>query len=128
MAELYEMNMPFFVPAAEVLLRHSMPRELFASPPPPATGAGSSAASSATGAGSSAASSATVDHARAVGDWLRFCWFYRQENAVVWNSPDDLFRKLTEYDLAALSEKMYLENQTRRAESLRRWAEVLDAG
>ena len=38
MAELYEMNMPFFVPAAEVLLRHSMPRELFASPPPPRPG------------------------------------------------------------------------------------------
>ncbi|MDD9854919.1 MAG: hypothetical protein OXU88_01930, partial [Gammaproteobacteria bacterium] len=119
MAELYEMNMPFFVPAAEVLLRHRMPRELFASPPPPPPRPGphSSADSSATGAGSSAASSATVDHARAVGDWLRFCWFYRQENAVVWNSPDDLFRKLTEYDLAGLSEKMYLENQTRRAKS-----------
>ena len=41
MAELYEMNMPFFVPAAEVLLRHRMPRELFASPPPPATRAAS---------------------------------------------------------------------------------------
>jgi len=34
MAELYEMNMPFFVPSVEVLLRHRMPRELWSSPPP----------------------------------------------------------------------------------------------
>jgi len=34
MAELYEMNMPFFVPSAEVLLAHRMPRELWSSPPP----------------------------------------------------------------------------------------------
>jgi len=107
MAELYEMNMPFFVPSAEVLLAHRMPRELWSSPPPPA-----------------ASASAATAH-DALAHWLQFSYFYQAQNAVVWDSPDDLFRKLNEYDFADLSARMYHENKTRREESLRRWAEVL---
>lgn len=114
MAELYEMNMPLFVPSAELLIEHRMPREVLAHRH---TGAPHPA---------SCLPHSFHDNARAMAHWMRFCYFYQVENAVVWDSPDDLFRKLTEYDLPAISEKMYLENQARRAESLRRWARVLN--
>jgi len=114
MAELYEMNMPFFVPSMELLLKHRMPREVMGhrhtgAPHP-----------------DSCIPYSFHDSERAMAHWLRFCYFYQVENAVVWDSPDDLFRKLTEYDLPAISEKMYLENKARREESLRRWAGVLN--
>lgn len=116
MAELYEMNMPFFVPSAELLIKHRMPREVMGHRH---TGAPHPA---------SRIPHSFHDSARAMAHWLRFCYFYQVENAVVWDSPDDLFRKLTEYDLPAISEKMYLENRARREESLRRWARVLNWG
>ncbi|MDD9858043.1 MAG: hypothetical protein OXU96_08375 [Gammaproteobacteria bacterium] len=114
MAELYEMNMPFFVPSVELLLKHRMPQEVmahrhFGAPHP-----------------DSRVPYSFHDSQRAMAHWLRFCYFYQVENAVVWDSPDDLFRKLAEYDLPGISEKMYLENKARREESLRRWAGVLN--
>ena len=112
MAELYEMNVPFFVPSASLLIKHQMPREIMEHRPPPPLFLDSPHRS-------------FHEDERAMKNWLRFCYFYQVENAVVWDSPDDLFRKLTECDLAGISDKMYLENQARRRESLNRWAEVL---
>lgn len=113
MAELYEMNVPFFVPAMDLLIRHRMPEEIVNhrhyAPPHPA----------------SPHPCSFHDGERAMAYWLRFCWFYRIKNAVVWNSEADLFQKLNDCDFAEISEKMYLENRARRRESLRRWGEVL---
>jgi len=61
----------------------------------------------------------------ALAHWLQFSYFYQAQNAVVWDSPEDLFRKLDECDFAQVSERMYHENRARREESLRRWVEVL---
>ena len=114
MAELYEMNVPFFVPSADFLIRHRMPQEILnhrcQAPPHPR----------------SPHPCSFHDGARAMAYWLRFCYFYRLENAVVWDSPADLFQKLNDCDFAAISEKMYAENRAHRRESLRRWGEVLD--
>jgi len=108
MAELYEMNMPFFVPSVELLIKHRMPHEVMAHRPPPRAAPHRH----------SGIRYSFHDSERAMAHWLRFCYFYQVENAVVWESPEDLFRKLTQYDLPAISEKMYLENKARREESL----------
>ena len=114
MVELYEMNIPLFVPSVDVMIKHGMPSEVmrhrYAGAPQPQSGLPRS----------------FHDSESAMAHWLRFCYFYQVENAIVWDSPDDLFRKLSEYDLAGVSEKMYLENKARREESLRRWAGVLN--
>ena len=113
MAELYEMNVPFFVPSAEFLIRHRMPQEIVhhrcqARPHP-----------------RSPHPCSFHDDARAMAYWLRFCYFYQLENAVVWDSAADLFQKLNDCDLSEVSKKMYAENRARRRESLRCWGEVL---
>ena len=113
MAELYEMNVPFFVPSAEFLIRHRMPQEIVnhrchARPHP-----------------RSPHPCSFHDDERAMAYWLRFCYFYQLENAVVWNSAPDLFQNLNDCDLSEISGKMYAENRARRRESLRCWGEVL---
>ena len=113
-AELYEMNIPLFVPSVEVMLKNRMPGEVIrhhyrGTPHPQST-----------------LPQSLHDNGLAMARWLRFCYFYQKENAIVWDSPDDLFRKLSEYDLADISEKMYRENKASRKESLRRWGEVLN--
>ena len=113
MAELYEMNVPFFVPSADFLIRHGMPQEIVnhrcQAPPHPR----------------SPHPCSFHDGEQAMAYWLRFCYFYQLENAVVWDSEADLFQKLNDCDFSEISEKMYAENRARRRESLRRWDEVL---
>ncbi len=113
MAELYEMNIPFFVPSVDWMLQHQMPSEVMAhryeGPPHP----------------NSRIPYGFHDSKQAMAYWLRFCYVYQVEHAMVWDSTDDLFRKLTEVNLQNLSENMYRENKARREASLRRWAEVL---
>lgn len=58
--------------------------------------------------------------------WLNFCYFYNKENIIFWDNPCDLFLKLTTTNLKEVSEKMKIENNKNKETQLHNWKILLD--
>ena len=65
---------------------------------------------------------------KAQSKWLPYFSGYQHKNSIIFDSLDDLFEKIiwADKNFATISENMFLENQTERAELLEKWREVLE--
>ena len=119
MVELYQMNIPFFVPADELLVdrmgdvrlcplyqKQEAVDELERNHPVSATGYDFSPNDS------------SPDAQRA---WLKHMYFNHVEHAQRWSTPEDLFSKLYKADLAALHGRMKVENHRLFVAQAREW-------
>jgi hypothetical protein len=57
--------------------------------------------------------------------WLQYAYFNTKENIIYWDSPADLFAKLKSTNLQAVSDCMKIENDRHRATQLENWKIVL---
>ncbi len=120
MVELYQMNLPFFVPSDELLVdrmgdvrlcpiyqKQEAVDELDRQHPVAGTGYLFSP------------NDASPDAQRL---WLKHMYFNQVENAQRWSTPQELFDKLYRTDLAALHGRMKIENQRIFAAQAEAWA------
>jgi hypothetical protein len=119
MAELYELNIPMFVPSNELLIKHGQmtDRTLF---PIYCTESQFSAFETEPKCGDFGFSP-NNNSAKAQDYWLEYCYFNNRENIVTWNSPEDLSEKLSGCDLQSIREKMFEENGRIRVAVKRNW-------
>ena len=121
MVELYQMNLPFFVPSDELLVdrmgdvrlcpiyqKQEAVDELDRHHPV---------------AGSGYAFSPNDASPNAQRVWLKHMYFNQIENAQRWSAPEELFDKLYRTDLTALHGRMKAENHRLFAEQAKAWAE-----
>ena len=122
MVELYQMNLPFFVPSDELLVdrmgdvrlcpiyqKQEAVDELERHHPKAGTGY---------------AYSPNDPSPDAQRSWLQYMYFNQVENAQRWGTPDELFGKLYRTDLVALHGHMKDENQRFFNEQANAWAEL----
>jgi hypothetical protein len=123
MVELYQMNLPFFVPSDELLVdqmgdvrlhpiyqSQEAVDELERHHPVASTGY------------SHSPNDPSPEAQRA---WLKYMYFNQVENAQRWSTPEELFGKLYRTDLVALHDRMKTENQRLFAEQAEAWARLL---
>ena len=123
MIELYEANIPMFVPTIRLLLETGLMNDMSIYPlygpmeemtridtPHPESPHRFSPNS-------------VKDEDKAY--WLQYAYFNTRENVIYWDSPEDLFKKLTTTDLQAVSDRMKIENEKHRARQLENWKIVL---
>jgi len=123
MVELYQMNLPFFVPADELLVdrmgdvrlcpiyqKQEAVDELERHHPISGTGY---------------AYSPNDTSPEAQRFWFQHMYFNQVENAQRWSKPEELFDKLYRTELAALHGRMKAENHRLFAEQAEAWRELL---
>lgn len=122
MLELYELNVPFFVPSPELLLEYKAmyDRALFPIYCTKEQYARMDKDQVWPGAAGGVPSPNSYEPA-AQKYWFQFCFFYRTKNAIIWHSEEDLLEKLANTDLEQVRREMYKENRERREAALRRW-------
>ena len=122
MVELYQMNLPFFVPADELLVdrmgdvrlcplyhKREAVDELERHHPAEATGY---------------AYSPNDESPEAQRAWLKHMYFNQVENAQRWSTPEELFDKLYLTDLVTLHARMRAENRRLLAVQAEAWASL----
>ncbi len=124
MLELYELNIPFFVPAPKLLIREGFlsDRALV-----PIYCDRKQYAEILGDRDSDTSYSPNSYEANAQLYWLQFCFFYQTRNAIVWESPEDLLEKIASTNFDEVRAKMYRENKERREAGLQKWREILGA-
>ncbi len=129
MLELYELNVPFFVPNPDLLLEYKTmyDRALF-----PVYCTEKQCARMNEGQVwpnlSGGVPSPNSYENTAQKYWFQFCFFYRTKNAIIWDSEEDLLEKLANTDLEQVRREMYKENQERREAALRQWRSAVFPG
>lgn len=123
MVELYELNLPTFVPSPRLLVEHALvdDRVLF-----PMYGSEEAFLRQYRPQRSDAyASSPNSYEPRACFEWFRYCYFFQKEQVIRWDSVDELVAKVESTDLAAVRERMHAENLRERQRSLQAWRSVI---
>ena len=59
--------------------------------------------------------------------WLDFTYFNTKENVIFWDNPTDLFNKLISTNLQQVSDKMKIENMKHREKQLNNWKNLLES-
>lgn len=122
-AELYELNIPMFVPSKELLLNSGLlndvslypcycPQEEMLAVDIPSKNSPHKFSPN-----------SYLKHDK--NYWLDFSYFFDKQNIIFWNSPSDLFEKLVTLDLNSISQNMRLENEYNRSKELDNWKNVL---
>lgn len=123
MVELYELNIPMFVPSLKLLIETGImkdvklfpiymteqdtkkidrPHEDYAFLPSP-----------------------NSYDIKASEYWLKFSYFFTKQNVIFWDTPVDLFQKLTTTDLSSVSNRMNIETKNFREKQLCNWSTML---
>lgn len=123
MIELYELNIPMFVPSKGLLISTGLMNDvsLF-----PCYGTMEEMAK----IGASHDNSPHIHNPNSVDStdkmyWLDFAYFSTKENIIVWDSPSDLFQKLNTTDFQEVSNKMKKENIIHLEQQLDNWKNLL---
>ncbi len=121
MLELYELNIPFFVPSFPMLKKYCpmYDRPLFP------IYCSEREYHHLKIDGPAGTLSPNSYEEGALRHWMQFCFFYRTQNAVLWNSEEDLLNKLANADLKRIRENMSEENARRRKTALGAWKKIL---
>uniref|UniRef100_A0A6C0AJ98 Glycosyltransferase n=1 Tax=viral metagenome TaxID=1070528 RepID=A0A6C0AJ98_9ZZZZ len=123
MIEMYELNIPMFVPSPSILTEMTGPKQLMNDVllypcymderemmkrdiPHPS---------------SPHAYSPNSYRKEDIKYWFQFTYFNTRKNVIYWNSPKDLFNKLRTTNLSEVSERMRIENEEHRAKQLDAW-------
>ena len=122
--ELYDLNIPFFVPSVDFLIQSGMvnDRVLY---DPPYTSLNSYKAMEADFEDDG---SPNCRSEAAQRKWLSYSSFYQRENAIIFDNLTDLACKIhtVDQDGDGLRQKMYAENVKRRDENLKLWTKALN--
>jgi len=129
MLELYELNIPFFVPSRDILLKYqaTYPRILNDRALYPCYCTREQYTKMALPPKSDIPYSPDSYDEDAQRYWLQFCFFYRTKNAIIWDSEEDLMEKLLTTDLEQVRRNMYEENKVKREMALREYKAIIDA-
>ena len=123
MVELYEMNIPTFVPSKSLLIKLNILDDVLLHP---------------LYATRSQMASVDVPHVESshrspnsdtIVDrlyWMDYMYFNVKENFIYWDSIDDLFHKLTTTNLKEVSRLMEIENNKHREQQLKNWKTILN--
>lgn len=124
MIELYELNIPMFVPSKKLLLSTDLMKDVSLYP-----------------CYTSESEMIELDkpHPNTVHKfspnsynykdreyWLNFAYFYNKENIIYWDSPEDLFYKISNTNLKEVSIKMKLENNKHKENQINNWKKLLE--
>jgi len=58
--------------------------------------------------------------------WLSYSYFYNKKNIIIWDTIPELFYKLTNTNFQEVSNKMKIENEEFRNEQINNWKNLLD--
>ena len=122
--ELYDLNIPFFVPSVDFLIQSGMVNDRVLYDPPYI----SLNSYKAMEADFEDDGSPNCRSEAAQRKWLSYSSFYQRENTVIFNDFTDLARKIhtIDQDGDRIRQKMYAENVKRRDENLKLWTKVLN--
>ena len=124
MLELYELNIPFFVPSPDMIIQYEILLDRALHP----IYCSEKQYSALDVSGQSnllySPNSYGIDDQK---HWLQFCFFYQVKNAIIWHSEKDLMEKLATTDLEQVRHNMYAENITRRANTQKDWKTIATA-
>ena len=123
MVELYQMNLPFFVPSDELLVDRMGDVRLH--PIYQKQEAVDALERRHPVAGTGYAYSPNDPSPDAQRIWLKHMYFNQVENAQRWSTPEELFDKLYRTDLAALHSRMKAENHRLFAAQAEAWTRLL---
>jgi hypothetical protein len=123
MVELYELNLPTFVPSTRLLVEHGLvdDRVLF----PIYCSAEQFEHQFRPQRCDDYRSSPNSYAPEACDEWFAHCSFHGKNEVVKWDSVDDLVAQVESVDLAAVRERMHAENSRVRGQSLEAWRSVL---
>ena len=122
MVELYQMNLPFFVPSDELLVDRMGDVRLCPIYQKQEAVAQLDRHHPVTGSGYAFSPNDASPDAQRV--WLKHMYFNQVENAQRWSTPEELFDKLYRTDLEALHSRMKAENHRLFAEQSKAWSEL----
>jgi hypothetical protein len=120
MVELYQMNLPFFVPSDELLVDRMGDVRLYPIYQKQEAVDELDRRHPAGGTGYPFSPNDTCPDAQRL--WLKHMYFNQVRNAQRWSTPEELFDQLYRTDLAALHGRMKAENQRLFAEQAKAWA------
>jgi hypothetical protein len=124
MIEMYEMNIPMFVPSKRLLLETGIMNDVGVAPC-----YGSYADMKRIDiphTNSPHKFSPNSTNKEDINYWLDFAYFNTKENVIFWESPEDLFRKLSSTNFDDVSLRMKHENRIHREKQLNNWRNLLD--
>ena len=58
--------------------------------------------------------------------WVDFSYFYTKKNVIMWDTPDDLLKKIRDTDLMMVSTEMKKENELFRQTQLTNWDNMIN--
>jgi len=119
MIEMYEMNIPMFVPSKELLLETGIMNDVSVFP---CYGSYEDMKSIDVPSCTRSPNSTDIEDKNY---WLDFAYFNTKQNIIVWDSPEDLFQKLCSTNLNEVSSKMKEENRQHREKQLHNWKTLL---
>lgn len=124
MIELYELNIPMFVPSDELLISNELMNDVSLYP---------------FYCTESYMNALDIPHINSphkfspnsynIKDkkyWLQYSYFKQKKNIIYWNSPEDLFVKLSTLNLQEISERMKLENEIHKLKQLDNWKNIIN--
>lgn len=125
MVELYELNLPTFVPSPRLLIEHNLvddrvlfpiycSEDVFRSQFRPQRC-------------DDYASSPNSYAQDACTEWFRYGYFFQKEQVILWDSVDELIEKVQSVDFGDVQERMHSENIRARQVSLEAWRTVFQA-
>lgn len=123
MIEMYEMNIPMFVPSKKLLIETGIMNDISLFP-----SYGSLEEMKNIDIPHSNSPHKYSPNSINIEDklyWLDFTYFNTKENIIFWDSPTDLFNKLISTDLHEISNKMKIENNKHREKQLNNWRNLL---
>lgn len=120
MVELYQMNIPFFVAADELLVDQM--EDVRLSPLYQTESAVSLLEAAYPNESKEYQYSPNDNSPEAQLFWMKYMYFNRVENACRWSTPQQLFDKLYSDDLAAIHDSMQSENESLFDEQMKVWA------
>lgn len=123
-AEIYELNIPMFVPSKELLLKSELLNDVSLYPFYLTYEEMSNVdIPSENSPHIFSPNSYIKDHKNY---WLDFSYFFDKKHIIFWDSPSDLFEKLLKSNLNSISENMRLENEYNRGKELNNWKKILN--
>jgi hypothetical protein len=125
MIELYELNIPMFVPSKELLMRTGIMNDVSLFPLYGSMDDMLRIDKPHDSSPHNFSPNSLNDEDKRY--WVDFAYFNTKENIIFWDSPLDLFQKLTTTNFQEVSDKMRIENAIHREKQLGNWQNLFSS-